>query len=75
MIEEIHLFGAYFPAALLWAAIAGLSTRPLLTLLKRMLPLDRIFHNGLLELTSFLLAWVGITLAADHCRAYLGGVL
>lgn len=65
MIDELHIFGIYVPAALCWAVIAAVCTFLLRPLLLR-LPLWRVlWHPALLELMLFLLFWWGLTLLAD----------
>ena len=65
MIEELHIFGVYMPAALVWAVLAVMLTFLLRGLLLR-LPLHRIlWHPALLELTLFLLIWLGLAALAD----------
>ncbi|MDH7640494.1 DUF1656 domain-containing protein [Sphingomonas oryzagri] len=65
MIEELHVFGVYMPAALVWAVVAVMLTFLLRGLLLR-LPLHRIlWHPALLELALFLLIWLGLATLAD----------
>jgi hypothetical protein len=65
MIEELHVFGVYMPAALVWAVMAVMLTFLLRGLLLR-LPLHRIlWHPALLELALFLLIWLGLATLAD----------
>lgn len=66
MIEELHIFGIYMPAALGWALIAVVVTFLLRGLLLR-LPVHRIlWHPALLELALFLLLWWGLACLADR---------
>lgn len=66
MIEEIHLFGVYLPAALAWAVLAFLLAYLVRNLLSR-LRLERLlWHPALADLALFALFWWGITGAADH---------
>jgi hypothetical protein len=65
MVEELHLFGVYMPAALLWAVLAAVVTFLLRGLLQR-LPLHRIlWHPALLEVALFVLMWRGLAWLAD----------
>lgn len=65
MIEELHFFGVYMPAALVWAVLAVILTFLLRGLLLP-LPLHRIlWHPALLELALFLLIWLGLGTLAD----------
>jgi len=66
MIEEVHLFGVYLPAALAWGAIAFLLAWLLRGRLLR-LPLQRLlWHPALAELALFALLWWGVAVLADH---------
>jgi hypothetical protein len=66
MIEEIHIFGVFIPAALMWAALAGLLSYGAHKLLQR-LPADSIlWQPGLRDLALFLLFWWGISALADR---------
>jgi hypothetical protein len=66
MIEELHLFGIYMPAALVWAVIAGILAYFLRNLLQR-LPLSRLLWNpGVLELALFASLWWILTILADN---------
>lgn len=68
MIEELHLFGVFIPAALAWAVLAGILAYLFRNLL-HWTPLPRLlWQPGLLELALFALLWWGITRCAD---AYL----
>lgn len=65
MIEELHVFGVYMPAALVWAVLAVALTFLLRGLLLR-LPLHRIlWHPALLEMALFLLIWLALSSLAD----------
>jgi hypothetical protein len=65
MIEELHIFGIYMPAALVWAVLAVILTFLLRGLVLR-LPLHVIlWHPALLDLTLFLLIWLGFATFAD----------
>jgi len=67
MIEELHLFGIYIPAALVWAVMAGILAYFLRNLLQR-LPLYRLlWHPGILELALFATLWWFLTFLADNC--------
>lgn len=65
MIEELHIFGIYVPAALAWAVLAGLMTslgRPAL----QRLPLQRVIWSpALFELSVFAVLWWGLTRLGD----------
>ena len=68
MIEELHLFGVFIPAALAWAVLAGILAYLFRNLL-HWTPLPRLlWQPGLLELALFASLWWGITRCAD---AYL----
>ena len=65
MVEELHIFGVYMPAGLLWAVSALIITSLLRGPLLR-LPLRSIlWQPALLELAIFLLLWWGIARLAD----------
>jgi protein AaeX len=65
MVEEIHIFGVYFPAGLVWAVVALIVTSLLRGPLLR-LPLHAIlWQPALIELAIFLLLWWGIARLAD----------
>lgn len=65
MIEEIHLFGVYMPAALMWGMMAVVLVYLLRTPLQH-LPLDRVlWHPSLLELALVVLLWWGLGALAD----------
>ncbi len=65
MIEEIHVFGIYLPAALVWAMLALIITFLLRDLLQR-LPLDRfLWHPALLELAVFVTIWWALVWLGD----------
>ncbi|MCW1383786.1 DUF1656 domain-containing protein [Novosphingobium sp. KCTC 2891] len=66
MIEELHLFGIYMPAALVWASIAGLLAYWLRNLLQHIPHYELLWHPGVLELALFALLWWGLTLLADN---------
>lgn len=66
MIEEVHLFGIYMPAALAWAVLAALLTWPVSSRL-RQLPIGRfLWQPSLLDLALFAVLWLGLSIAADH---------
>ncbi|HLY90693.1 MAG TPA: DUF1656 domain-containing protein [Acetobacteraceae bacterium] len=66
MIEEIHLFGIYVPAALFWAMLAVIITFLLRDLLVR-LPLHRVlWHPALLELAIFVVIWRALVWLGDR---------
>ena len=66
MIEELHIFGVFFPAALMWAALAGLLAYAVHQQLEPR-PFDQIlWQPGLRDLTLFLLFWWGISALADR---------
>jgi hypothetical protein len=66
LIEEVHLFGVYLPAALAWAVLAFLLAYLLRNLLGR-LPLQRLlWHPALADLALFALLWWTITDLADR---------
>jgi hypothetical protein len=68
MIEEIHIFGVYMPAGLVWAALAMILTFFTRDWVHR-LPLQwLIWQPALIELAIFVLLWWGIASLAD---AYL----
>lgn len=65
MIEEIHIFGIYMPAALAWGIVAAVLVYLLRPALQR-LPVDRLlWHPALLELALFVLLWWGLGALAD----------
>jgi hypothetical protein len=65
MIEEVHFFGLYLPAALVWAVAAAAVVYLLRALLAR-LPTEKwLWHPGLLELLLFVLIWWGLGALAD----------
>lgn len=65
MIEEIHLFGVFIPAALAWAVLAGTLAYLLRDLLHATALPRLLWQPGLLELALFALLWWGITWLAD----------
>jgi hypothetical protein len=69
MIEEIHLFGVFMPAPLLWALVAAAIAFPLRRIVERVPVLN--WHPHLADLTLFMLLWVAIALLADR----YGGLL
>jgi hypothetical protein len=66
MIEELHLFGVYMPAALVWAVIAGILAYLLRNLLQRLPLYHLLWHPGVLELALFMALWWGLTVLADN---------
>ena len=66
MIEELHLFGVYMPAALVWAVLAGILAYSLRNLLQRSRLSRLLWHPGVLELALFATLWWGLTFLADH---------
>ncbi len=65
MVEEIHIFGVYLPAGLVWAVVALVVTSLLRGPLLR-LPLHAVlWQPSLIELAIFLLLWWGIARLAD----------
>lgn len=67
MIEELHVFGIYLPAALVWAVLAAVLAYWSRNLLQR-LPLRQVlWHPNLLELALFAILWWGLTTLADRC--------
>lgn len=65
MLEEVHVFGVYVPAALLWAVIAGVSAHMLRGLFQRWAWFKLFGPAGVWELALFALLWLGLTLGAD----------
>lgn len=65
MIEELHIFGIYMPAALVWAVIAGILAYLLRNLLQRLPLRHLLWHPGLLELALFASLWWGLAVLAD----------
>ena len=69
MIEEIHLFGVYMPAALFWAVAAVvlvyLLRAPVQHLPGFRLLLRLLWHPSLLDLALFVLLWWGLSASAD----------
>lgn len=66
MIEELHLFGIYMPAALVWAVVAGILAYFLRNLLQRLPLYQLLWHPGILELALFATLWWALTLLADN---------
>ncbi|CAN5618882.1 hypothetical protein BH10PSE14_BH10PSE14_33070 [soil metagenome] len=66
MIEELHLFGIYMPAALVWAVVAGVLAYFLRNLLRRLPLYQLLWHPGVLELAMFATLWWALTLLADN---------
>jgi len=65
VIEEIHIFGIYMPAALAWGVLAVMLVYLLRWPLQR-LPLHRLFwHPSLFDLALFILFWWGLSALAD----------
>ena len=75
MIDELHLFGVYLPAGLVWAVLAGILAYLLRNLLQR-LSLHRVlWQPGLVELALFAALWWGLTVLADgRLRPVLGAL-
>ncbi|GLQ97819.1 DUF1656 domain-containing protein [Dyella mobilis] len=65
MFEELHVFGVYLPAALVWAVLAGITAHLLRGLLQRFSWSAVFGHPGVLELALFALLWWGLTVGAD----------
>ena len=65
MLEELHLFGVYMPAALAWAVVAGVIAHLLRNLLQRFPWSRHLGHPGVLEIAFFALLWWGLTMGAD----------
>ncbi|RDS82000.1 DUF1656 domain-containing protein [Dyella psychrodurans] len=65
MFEELHLFGVYLPAALVWAVIAGVMAHALRGLFQRWSWSSVFGHAGVWELALFALLWWGLTAGAD----------
>lgn len=70
MLDELHLFGVYMPAALVWAVAAGLLAHFLRNLLQRQSWFVVFGHPGVLELAFFALLWWGMTVGADALFHY-----
>jgi hypothetical protein len=66
MIEELHLFGIYMPAALVWAILAGILAYCLRNLLQRLPFSPLLWHPGVLELALFATLWWALTFLADN---------
>lgn len=69
MIDEIHLFGVFIPAPLLWAVIAAAITFPLGKIVERVPVLN--WHPHLADLTLFMLLWWAVASFADHHGGFL----
>ena len=66
MIEELHLFGVFVPAALMWAVMAAFLAFLVHRQTQR-LPLERwLWQPGLFDLAVFLLLWWGLATLADR---------
>lgn len=65
MLEELHVFGVYLPAALVWAVIAGVSAHLLRGLFQRWAWFNALGPAGVLETALFVLLWWGLTAGAD----------
>lgn len=66
MIEELHIFGVYMPAALTWCILAVVLTFLLRGLLQR-IPLHHVlWHPALLEMALFFLIWLALVWTGDH---------
>jgi hypothetical protein len=71
MIEEVRIFGVYFPAPLAWAVLAFILAIPLRALAQR-LPLYRLlWHPALVDLALFSAVWWGLSVLADHLPTHL----
>jgi hypothetical protein len=66
MIEELHVFGIYMPAALVWAVLAGLIVYGVRNLVLRLPLHELLWHPGLIELALFVWAWWGLTYCGDR---------
>ncbi|RDS79716.1 DUF1656 domain-containing protein [Dyella monticola] len=65
MLEELHVWGVYLPAALAWAVLAGILAHLLRGLWQRVSWSAALGHAGVWELTLFALLWWGMTTFAD----------
>lgn len=70
MLEELHLFGVYVPAALVWAVAAGILAHLLRGLLQRWSWSAVLGHPGVLEVALFALLWWSLTVGADRFLHY-----
>ncbi|MBE1162270.1 DUF1656 domain-containing protein [Dyella acidiphila] len=70
MLEELHVFGVYLPAALVWAVLAGVLAHLLRRLWQRLPWSSALGHAGIWELAWFVLLWWGLTAAADSFFHY-----
>jgi hypothetical protein len=65
MIEELHIFGVFVPAALAWAVAAGWVAYLVRDLLRRLRFRSLLWHPSLLELALFTVLWWLFTVSAD----------
>ncbi|MEG8222890.1 MULTISPECIES: DUF1656 domain-containing protein [unclassified Novosphingobium] len=65
MIEEIHLFGIYMPAALAWGVVSIVLVYLLREPLQRFPIYRLLWHPSLLEVALFVLLWWGLSFLAD----------
>jgi protein AaeX len=70
MLEELHVFGVFLPAALVWAVFAGILAHLLRGLWQRLPSSGTFIHAGLWELALFAALWWGMTVAADSFINY-----
>ncbi|WP_045836388.1 DUF1656 domain-containing protein [Hyphomicrobium sp. 99] len=65
MVDEVQIFGVYFPAALVWAALAATLAYVIRPLIARM-PLRHVnSHMGILDIAVFVTFWWGLSILAD----------
>lgn len=65
MIEELHVFGVFIPAALAWAVAAGAAAYLVRNLLRRLPIYNLLWHPSLLELGLFAVLWWLFTVLSD----------
>lgn len=65
MIEEIHLFGVYMPAALVWGVLAAVLVYLLRDVVQRLPGSALLWHPSLLDLALFVVLWWGLGASAD----------
>lgn len=70
MLEEMHVFGVFLPAALVWAVVAGVLAHLLRGLWQRVSWSGVFGHAGVWELAWFALLWWALTVGADRFFHY-----
>ena len=71
-MQEVNLGGVYFPAALLWAAIAFLFSSVTSWMLARAGFYTLVWHRALFDVSLFVILW-GAVCAVPYYTAFASG--